>query len=297
MDYDPWHPVVGGVPQNGGIGFLPASSVIQVGQSVVADVFIAADGMFGFQFIVNYDTALLTATSATLVTDWFDGEFSPWNGVIDDVAGTVKFASSLSDGDTPPNGTGAVARIVFQGDAAGVAALSFSSVKLVRFVGGEQGTEVITPVGEFDGTITVLGTGTIAGTVRLQGRASHAGAVAVADGDSDTTVAAGTFALTVPEGTWTVTVEMPRYLDAVRTGVVVTAGGTTDLPQVLLKGGDANDDDVVDISDASIIGAQFGRVGGAITDPRADINADGEVDILDLVLMGGNYGDTSPVAW
>ncbi|GAB4403424.1 MAG: hypothetical protein Kow00123_14550 [Anaerolineales bacterium] len=297
VDYDPWHPVVGGVQQNGGIGFMPAATAIRVGDSVVVDVFIAADGMFGFQFIVDYDTTRLTATSATLVTDWFDGEFSPWNGVIDDVAGTVKFASSLADGDTPPNGTGVVARITFRGDAAGVAALSFSNVKLVRFVGGEQGTEVITPVGEFDGSITVLGEGTIAGTVRLQGRASHAGAVAAADGDSDITVAAGTYSLTVPEGTWTVTVEMARYLDAVKTGVVVTAGGTTNLTQVVLEGGDANDDDVIDILDAGIIGGQFGKVGAGITDPRADINADNEVDILDLVLMGGNYGDTSPVAW
>lgn len=297
VDYDPWHPVVGGVQQNGGIGFMPMSSAIRIGDSVVVNVYIAADGMFGFQFIVDYDTTLLTATGAALVPDWFDGEFSPWNGVIDDAAGTVKFASSLQDGDTPPNGMGTVARITFQGDAAGVASLSFSNVKLVRFVGGEQGTEVITPVGEFDGSITVLGTGTIAGTVRVQGRAGHAGAVAIADGDSDITVAAGTFALTVPEGTWTVTVEMARYLDAVKTGVVVTTGGITNLPQVLLKGGDANDDDVIDIADATIIGGQFGKVGAGITDPRADINADNEVDILDLVLMGGNYGDTSPVAW
>ncbi len=297
VDYDPWHPVVGGVPQNGGIGFMPTASIVRVGGSVVVDVYIAADGLFGFQFTVDYDTTRLTATSAALVTDWFDGAFSPWNGVIDDGAGTVKFASSLQRGDTPSSGMGVVARMTFRGDAAGVAALSFSGVKLVRFVGGEQGTEVITPVGEFDGSITVLGEGTIAGTVRLQGRASHAGAVASADGDSDTTVAAGTFSLTVPEGTWTVTVEMARYLDAVKTGVVVTAGGTTNLPQVVLKGGDANDDDEIDILDAGIIGGQFGKAGAGITDPRADINADDEVDILDLVLMGGNYGDTSPVAW
>ena len=30
---------------------------------------------------------------------------------------------------------------------------------------------------------------------------------------------------------------------------------------------------------------------------RADINDDGIVNILDLVLAGGNYWESSPVAW
>lgn len=297
VDYDPWHPNVASVQQNGGIGFMPSARTIRTGESATVDVYIAADDMFGFQFTVDYDTTRLTATSAALVTDWFNGSFNPWNGEIDDGAGTVKFASSLQSGQTPVDGQGAVGQITFQGDASGLASLSFSDVKLVRFVGGSQGTEVITPTGTFTGAITVLGTGTITGTVQIQARTDYSGASVTADGDGDTSDAGGAYSLSVPEGTWTVAVELARYLDALKTGVSVTDGGTTSLPAVLLKGGDANDDDVIDISDAGIIGGQFGLAGGAVTDQRADINADGEVDIVDLVLMGGNYGDTSPVAW
>ncbi len=297
VDYDPWHPNVGGVQQNGGIGFMPSARTIHQGDSATVDIYIAADDMFGFQFTVDYDTTRLTATSAALVTDWFNGSFSPWNGVIDDGAGTVKFASSLQSGQTPVDGQGAVGKITFQGDAAGLASLTLSGVKLARFVGGSQGTEVITPTGTFTGAITILGSGTITGTVQIQGRTDYSGASVTADSDGDTSDTGGDYSLSVPEGTWTVVVEMARYLDALKPGVVVAAGGTTNLTSVTLKGGDANDDDVIDIADAGIIGGEFGNSGGGIGDVRADINNDGEVDILDLVLMGGNYGDTSPVAW
>lgn len=279
----------------GTIGFSPGTQTIHLADSTTVDISIAADNMFGFQFVVTYDTARLTATSATLLTSWFNGSFNPWNGVIDDVAGTVKFASSLESGVTPPTGSGAVARITFRGDAVGLASLGFSGVKLVRFVGGEQGTEVITPVTEAPGSITVIGQGTIAGTVRLQARSDHSGATVAADGTSTTTNAAGAYSLTVWEGTYAVTVEMPRYLDAQRAGVVVTTGSTVTLTQVILLGGDANDDDAIDVSDAAIIGGEFGKTSGF--DARADINNDGQVDIVDLVLMGGNYGSASPVAW
>lgn len=280
----------------GTISVTPATQTLVLGESTTVEITIAAEEMFGFQFIVAYDTARLTATSAALDDGWFDGSFSPWNGTIDDAAGTVKFASSLERGQTPPTGQGVVARITFRGDAHGVADLAFSNVKLVRFVGGEQGTEIITPVTETPGTIVVQGLGDVTGTVRLQGRSDHAGATVGLDGLSVTTGADGSYSLTdIAQGTYTVTVEMPRYLDASRSGVTVTAGMTTTLPQVLLLGGDADDNDVIDILDATIIGNNFGRTEGL--DVRADINNDGEVDVIDLVLMGGNYGETSPVSW
>jgi hypothetical protein len=94
---------------------------------------------------------------------------------------------------------------------------------------------------------------------------------------------------------------MARYLDAREgesgSGVTVSGGGVTTLNQVKLLGGDADDSDRVDISDASIIGGLFGSSGAEITNPRADINNDGFVNILDLVLVGGNFDKSSPVPW
>jgi hypothetical protein len=114
------------------------------------------------------------------------------------------------------------------------------------------------------------------------------------------TAADGSWSFTnVPAGSYQVNVEMARYLDAQKgewsAGVSVSEGGTTTLDTVKLLGGDANDDDIVDISDAGIIGGEFGNA--PPTDDRADINDDNMVDILDLVLMGGNYNQTSPVSW
>ena len=110
----------------------------------------------------------------------------------------------------------------------------------------------------------------------------------------------GTWSMSgIPVGGYQVNVEMARYLDGQKgsggTGVTVTSGGTTALTKVKLLGGDANDDDLVDISDGSIIGGMFGQTGPS--DARADINNDGTVDIMDLVLFGGNYTWTSPVPW
>jgi hypothetical protein len=144
--------------------------------------------------------------------------------------------------------------------------------------------------------------------VDLQGRSDESGGTVtiLSSGgymESKTiTDAGGAWSFTgIPAASYQVNIEMARYLDAQKgadaSGVVVPAGGTTTLNQVKLLGGDADDDDEVTISDAAIIGADFGNSGGGISDQRADINNDDTVDILDLVLMGGNYGKTSPVTW
>ena len=68
----------------------------------------------------------------------------------------------------------------------------------------------------------------------------------------------------------------------------------TTLDTVTLRGGDATNDDVVDILDATCIGGDFGGPPDVCgTTGTSDVNNDGIVDILDLVLMGGNYGLTS----
>jgi hypothetical protein len=62
------------------------------------------------------------------------------------------------------------------------------------------------------------------------------------------------------------------------------------LANVLLLGGDANNDNVIDILDAGCIGRDYGQtpqacgVGGS-----SDVNGDGVVDMADLTLMSGNY--------
>jgi len=277
------------------ISFDLSTPTLYVGQSATVDVLIAADDLFGYQFTVDYDTTRLTATSATFLTSWFDGSFTPWAGAIDDGAGTVCFAASLERGDTAPTGQGAVARITFRADAEGTANLAFSGVKLVRFVGGEAGTEIIAPVTQAPASLTVLNTATINGAIRLQGRANHAGATVTADGTSATSAADGSFGLTVTAGTWTVEATRPYHLAVRKAGVTANPGATVTLSTAVLEAGDADDSGTIDISDAAIIGGDFGKTSGFAA--GADANGDGEVDIVDLVLMGGNFGDAEPLAW
>jgi len=56
------------------------------------------------------------------------------------------------------------------------------------------------------------------------------------------------------------------------------------------KIGDINRDGDVNILDLSILLANFGKSGLAITDQRADINEDGDVNILDLSSLLANFG-------
>ncbi len=144
--------------------------------------------------------------------------------------------------------------------------------------------------------------GTIAGTVVLQGRTDHSGADVCAD-DGGTPVCvqtntAGAFAIDVAPGSYTVTVDIARYLDAEKLNVTVTSGTTTTLVPVTLLGGDTNDDCAVNILDLSLVGSHFGlSCGDASWDARADINNDCTVNILDLTGTGGNFGQACPVPW
>jgi hypothetical protein len=93
---------------------------------------------------------------------------------------------------------------------------------------------------------------------------------------------------------YTILVAMDRYLDVtLASNKSFTVDGiTTALNSLTLLGGDADDNDVINIGDASLIGGQYGNSGASITVPGADINNDGTVSIFDLVLVGGNLDKT-----
>jgi hypothetical protein len=80
---------------------------------------------------------------------------------------------------------------------------------------------------------------------------------------------------------------MALYLDRTATGMTVVYGMTTTADFVLL-GGDANDDDTINIVDIGIIAVNFGTSG-----PAGDINADGTVNIVDIAGAAVNFGLSS----
>ncbi|MHB1120141.1 MAG: hypothetical protein ACYC11_08785 [Bellilinea sp.] len=145
----------------------------------------------------------------------------------------------------------------------------------------------------------------VTGSFSMQGRVTRAGipvtltAGVVTFGPfsaNTVNLLSGNFSLfNVPVDTWTVTTSQPRYLN-----VTVDLGKTFDLTAnkgmtaLELKGGNANDDEIVNVTDASIIGGLYGT--GTIAD-SADVNFDGKVNIFDLALVGGNFGLTSTTAY
>lgn len=146
------------------------------------------------------------------------------------------------------------------------------------------------------------GKGHISGVVRLEGRMNHAGttvSVPSVPGANAVTDASGCYTIyNVPAGTYTVVAKISRYLFSQKSDVVVNAGATTTLPEVVLRGGDANDDNVVDIFDLVILGLAYNSTpADPDWDARADINNDNAVNLWDLVLVGTNYNRTAPTPW
>ena len=138
----------------------------------------------------------------------------------------------------------------------------------------------------------------VSGQVVLAGRSGSnwSGATAKINSveQTATTNANGNFEIAnVPAGLHTVSADAPGYLSAVCSEVNVTAPQIV-LSPVSLLAGDINDDDVVDIVDATIVGTSFGQTG---SDVPADITLDEIVDIFDIVLVSVNYGEKGPKNW
>jgi len=145
--------------------------------------------------------------------------------------------------------------------------------------------------------------GSFNGTLSLQGRTNHSGVEICGWDGGDLggctlTDASGAYSLPLREGIYDIKVETARYLDSEKTGIEVSAGGMTNLTSLTLKGGDVNDDDIVNILDLSFMGARYQcSSGDGCYDAMADPNDDGIVNILDLSMAGGNYQRTSPLPW
>jgi hypothetical protein len=132
--------------------------------------------------------------------------------------------------------------------------------------------------------------GVLQGRVVLQGRTAHSGVTITVgeDGLVASTSADGSFELEVPGGTYQVSVDKSGFLSALKGDVLVTAGQTTVLPDVVLLAGDADNSGLIDIFDLLIIANAFNTLPS--DNPDVDINGDGRVDIFDLVLAGINFG-------
>jgi hypothetical protein len=104
------------------------------------------------------------------------------------------------------------------------------------------------------------------------------------------TIAVGT----LPNGVYTWWAKGCQSLAS--TGSVTLSGApATALAVGVLRTGDVNNDNMVDIADFTLLRASFGKVYGVPGyDARADLSGDGLVDITDFTLLRGNFGQIGP---
>lgn len=147
-----------------------------------------------------------------------------------------------------------------------------------------------------------VGTGTISGLAVYQNRLDAAGIRAELLGADEAVIAevvtaadgAYQFASVTP-GTYTVRLSAPQHITLLQPNVLVEVDGQiVELGQDRLLAGDVDNSGLVDLADATLIGANFNvEVPPAPFEP--DLNGDGFVNIMDLVLVGGNLGVQSPI--
>ncbi len=251
-----------------------------------------ASGLYAAQARCTVDASVLQPQAAA-----FGDLFDPSRRLIganqiDAAMGTWLGGISLRSPAVPLSGSGVLANLDYQAQAPGTTSMSCVPT-LVDRDGGDLASTFSGPA------LTVVAFATIDGTAHYQGRGAHGGIEVTAVGpvtQSATTGSAGAFRIErLRRGNYDVRADAARYLPACTTASL-TPGQGLSLTAATLRGGDANDDSVIDIGDATLVAGQFG-LAVPPADARADINDDSVVDIRDLAILGGNYGLQGCQGW
>lgn len=224
-------------------------------------------------------------------------------------AGSISYASSTFNA-TAPTGDFRVARLAFMANETGVATLHWQfsppdPVNRNSKINDGDNLVVSGPTLYQDYVINIVQPQFV-GHVTWQGRPAQPHAfqalpisLTLSLGGTDynftglTTDAGGNFAVNVgnlPNGTYTWRVKGPKYLSTSGT-VVYNHALVTSVEMGLQLAGDANNDNLVDITDFGILYGTFGRTPpDPLYDDRADFTGEQLVDITDFALLRGNFG-------
>ncbi|MGC9348927.1 MAG: dockerin type I domain-containing protein [Anaerolineae bacterium] len=198
--------------------------------------------------------------------------------------------------------SGKIATITWAGLAAGNANIRVLTDPGETVLADKDGNEI--PINSTTSpAINIVEAGFIRGRVERQGtKTDHADTLITAYNTggavvtTTTTIADGTFTVTVPAGgTYLVQAMYNGYLKTQKSSVYVV-GGTMNLGTTKLYGGDVNADNNVNILDIVSIINRFGTSAADATEPT-DINDDLTVNIFDLTIAAGNFGRYGPVNW
>ncbi|MCB0208498.1 MAG: hypothetical protein KDJ52_04195 [Anaerolineae bacterium] len=130
----------------------------------------------------------------------------------------------------------------------------------------------------------------LTGRLELEGRSDSSSALISAGTYQLQPNSDGTFEmhLEVDDG-YSMLIDAPGYLSA-KAEAAVQGDTTLDVGHIILLGGDATGDDVIDILDLAFIASFY-----TTAEPQADINGDEQVNIIDLVMTATNYHRQGPI--
>ncbi len=186
-------------------------------------------------------------------------------------------------------------------DAAGLAPGTYEATVTASGI-SDYASDVLTVSLTVNGVVSEA---TLNGSVLLQGRPAAPAAawsvdlvVALYQPGTDTLVESltpttdqsGSFSLTgLTPGTYDVAVKQAHALQVVEAVTLAVGGNAVDFGTLLE--GDANNDNVIELLDFSILANTFGKSAGETNyDERADFNQDDAVDLNDFSLLAANFG-------
>jgi len=279
-------------------------------QQVVAVRVDNAVNLWGFEYIITYDTNLAGIASFAM-GDLLNIDINTWCLVKTNNPGYFRLQCNLNNPAVPVNGSGVLFTMTFTGKKYGSTPLVFNKSGLIILEGGKL-SWLYPPSTNGSLNVTydpaIIKPTTLVGSFELQGRTNRGGipvtlseAQFVGQGPytvpttnvsgnnlSFPNVAMDVYTVSTNQaGYLNITPEMGRQIALLATGNV--------LPPLRLLGGNAIwTNNEIDIYDVALVSGEIGKV---TFDADADINDDGKVDIFDLALVAGNFGMTSAIAY
>lgn len=289
------------------LALSPSTSTRTINSTFTVNIVLNTNGQetAGSDVIINYNPADLevqdsnTSVAGIQIAPGTLYASYPINSV-NSTTGKINISGIITPGGTGYTGTGTLATITFKALRIAISNVTFDftldSTVDSNVTSKVTYTDMLASVTNGVYTIVPADVATTV-TLNLQGRTNHAssgtnfkvlnpGTTTVVFEKTDVstnTTGNATFTITgVPAGNYDYKVKVNNFLSKTIANTALNSPLT--LAFGSLKGGDLNNDNIVNSLDFSLLTSKWG-----ISDPAADINADGIVNTIDFAILNTNW--------